>query len=95
MTTPFELTTPAQFHAAATQMIERLRTAAHAQPNVWQRDAIQSPLGALVQVEYIVGANEAYRVNGAGAVCLHWQAASAINAVMRAAGYVRKESTRD
>lgn len=79
-----------EFHTAATAMIARLRAEAKRNDSQWQKDGIQSPLGPLVIVEYVSGVNEAYRINGGAPVCTHWQGASAINDVMRAAGYVRQ-----
>lgn len=82
--------TVADFFNAAQAMTDSLRATAVANQDTWHKDAIQSPLGPLVTVEYIVGVNEAFKINGSAPICTHWQGVSIMNSVMRAAGYVRK-----
>lgn len=81
--------TTADFYAAAQTMIDNLRNTAKREQRVWHKDAIMSPLGNLVVIEYIVGVNEAYKINGSAPICTHWQGVSIMNDTMRAAGYVR------
>lgn len=79
-----------EFYNAAAQMVRDLRNAAYEDRGFWQKDAIQSPLGPLVVVEYNSGANNVYRIAGGRKVCEHWPSADIMADIMRAAGYVKK-----
>lgn len=82
--------TTTEFYNAAGQMVDNLIRVARANPDVWQKDAIQSPLGPLVTVEFVSAVNDVYRIAGGPKTCVHWQGVSIMNDIMRAAGYVRK-----
>ena len=79
------------FFNAAAGVFNELLTIAHENPDVWQKNAIMSPLGELVVIEVVSAANTVYRVNGDAKICLHWNGMNGVmNDIMRAAGYVRK-----
>ena len=77
------------FYNVAHAMILELRNEARKDTHHWKKDAIMSPIGNLVVVEFISGVNEAYKIDGCAPICTHWSNTNPLNDIMRAAGYVR------